>query len=333
MARVPAHGPGRSRHRRSRELAARRASRNCCRTLLTLAAEAVARARSAGSAWAPGCSASTARREAQVDAVVERLRAVGGLRQRRRRCARRPSSSRASACGDRRRRRSLASRAQARARSRAGSSAPGAARCDTRIVTRQPDQAAAVPPPAFDAHHPPDGCAHRQVRALRLLPADVSDLRAVGRGDGFAARPHLPDEVGPRRPRRHDATRFVGHFDACLGCMACVTACPSGVQYAPLIEATRGADRAPVSAQRRRPAVPRGAVRGGAVSGAAAARARCRCVRLPDGSSRCSQRSGLLESAAEPAARAGRSWRRRCRSRSLTRADARASRRPSASAG
>ena len=33
---------------------------------------------------------------------------------------------------------------------------------------------------------------------------------------------------------------FVNHFDACLGCMACVTACPSGVQYAPLIEATRG---------------------------------------------------------------------------------------------
>ncbi|HEX3645861.1 MAG TPA: heterodisulfide reductase-related iron-sulfur binding cluster [Vicinamibacterales bacterium] len=32
---------------------------------------------------------------------------------------------------------------------------------------------------------------------------------------------------------------FVGHFDSCLGCMACVTSCPSGVQYAPLIEATR----------------------------------------------------------------------------------------------
>ncbi len=30
-----------------------------------------------------------------------------------------------------------------------------------------------------------------------------------------------------------------GHFDACLGCMACVTACPSGVQYDVLIEATR----------------------------------------------------------------------------------------------
>jgi len=31
----------------------------------------------------------------------------------------------------------------------------------------------------------------------------------------------------------------VGHFDRCLGCMACVTACPSGVQYGALIEETR----------------------------------------------------------------------------------------------
>jgi glycolate oxidase iron-sulfur subunit len=32
----------------------------------------------------------------------------------------------------------------------------------------------------------------------------------------------------------------MSHFDNCLGCMACVTACPSGVQYDVLIEATRG---------------------------------------------------------------------------------------------
>jgi glycolate oxidase iron-sulfur subunit len=32
----------------------------------------------------------------------------------------------------------------------------------------------------------------------------------------------------------------VEHFDRCLGCMACVTACPSGVRYDLLIEATRG---------------------------------------------------------------------------------------------
>ncbi|MEV0620884.1 heterodisulfide reductase-related iron-sulfur binding cluster [Nonomuraea sp. NPDC050404] len=32
---------------------------------------------------------------------------------------------------------------------------------------------------------------------------------------------------------------MAGHFDACLGCMACVTACPSGVKYDRLIEQTR----------------------------------------------------------------------------------------------
>lgn len=31
----------------------------------------------------------------------------------------------------------------------------------------------------------------------------------------------------------------VAHFDTCLGCLACETACPSGVPYGPLIEQTR----------------------------------------------------------------------------------------------
>jgi glycolate oxidase iron-sulfur subunit len=33
--------------------------------------------------------------------------------------------------------------------------------------------------------------------------------------------------------------QWVQHFDTCLGCMACMTACPSGVEYGKLIEATR----------------------------------------------------------------------------------------------
>jgi len=36
----------------------------------------------------------------------------------------------------------------------------------------------------------------------------------------------------------YDAS-VVRHFDQCLGCMACVTACPSGVRYDVLIEETR----------------------------------------------------------------------------------------------
>jgi glycolate oxidase iron-sulfur subunit len=43
------------------------------------------------------------------------------------------------------------------------------------------------------------------------------------------------------------------HIDNCLGCMACVTACPSGVQYGKLIEDTRQQ----VERQTRRPLVER----------------------------------------------------------------------------
>jgi glycolate oxidase iron-sulfur subunit len=41
-----------------------------------------------------------------------------------------------------------------------------------------------------------------------------------------------------------DAT-VAKHFDSCLGCFACVTACPSGVRYDQLIEATRPKLNAP----------------------------------------------------------------------------------------
>jgi glycolate dehydrogenase iron-sulfur subunit len=40
------------------------------------------------------------------------------------------------------------------------------------------------------------------------------------------------------------------HFDRCLGCMACVSACPSGVRYDRLIESTRAAVEAAVTRPR-----------------------------------------------------------------------------------
>jgi glycolate oxidase iron-sulfur subunit len=42
-----------------------------------------------------------------------------------------------------------------------------------------------------------------------------------------------------RDGRETNASAFVQHIDTCLGCMACVTACPSGVQYDSLLESAR----------------------------------------------------------------------------------------------
>ena len=48
------------------------------------------------------------------------------------------------------------------------------------------------PPPAGEG-------PHRRLRPLRLLPADLPDLRPLRGGDGLPARAHLPHEQGPRR--------------------------------------------------------------------------------------------------------------------------------------
>ena len=42
-----------------------------------------------------------------------------------------------------------------------------------------------------------------------------------------------------RDGRESNPQSFVEHIDTCLGCMACVTACPSGVQYDSLLELAR----------------------------------------------------------------------------------------------
>ncbi len=54
--------------------------------------------------------------------------------------------------------------------------------------------------------------------------------------DSPRGRIHLISQVLEGAPLTAAAT---SHFDRCLGCMACMTACPSGVQYDQLIEAAR----------------------------------------------------------------------------------------------
>ena len=91
---------------------------------------------------------------------------------------------------------------------------------------------------AFDHHHPPDRslidkCVHCGF-CLPTCPTYAlwGEEMDSPRGRIYLMKSGLEGRVGMTAP-------LVGHFDACLGCMACVTACPSGVQYAPLIEQTR----------------------------------------------------------------------------------------------
>ena len=134
--------------------------------------------------------------------------------------------------------------------------------------------------------------ADRQVRPLRVLPADLPQLPAARPGNGLAARPHLHDEGRRRRPRWRSAPAWSAHFDTCLGCMACETACPSGVRYAPLIEETRAAiehhHQRPLGERLfRRPAVPAAAVSRAAARVRAAPRLRQPAAPAGPGCWRC----------------------------------------------
>ncbi len=91
---------------------------------------------------------------------------------------------------------------------------------------------------AFDAIHPPDAALiDKCVHCGFCLPSCPTYVLWGEEMDSPRGRIYLMKAGLEGRTEMTPA--FVDHFDACLGCMACVTSCPSGVQYAPLIEATR----------------------------------------------------------------------------------------------
>jgi glycolate oxidase iron-sulfur subunit len=92
---------------------------------------------------------------------------------------------------------------------------------------------------AFDGHHPPDqALIDTCVHCGFCLPSCPTYVLWGEEMDSPRGRIYLM-KMG-LDGRTAMTPGFVRHFDTCLGCMACVTACPSGVQYSPLIEATRG---------------------------------------------------------------------------------------------
>jgi glycolate dehydrogenase iron-sulfur subunit len=91
---------------------------------------------------------------------------------------------------------------------------------------------------AFDAHHPPsreiiDQCVHCGF-CLPVCPTYVLWNEEM---DSPRGRIYLMKLAADGKSDMNP--QWVSHFDSCLGCMACMTACPSGVDYGKLIEATR----------------------------------------------------------------------------------------------
>ncbi|MGD0213652.1 MAG: glycolate oxidase subunit GlcF [Terriglobales bacterium] len=90
----------------------------------------------------------------------------------------------------------------------------------------------------FDAHNPPSTDLVNECVHCGFCLATCPTYALWGEEmDSPRGRIYLM-KLGLEGQLRVDTT-FVNHMDNCLGCMACLTACPSGVKYDKLIEATR----------------------------------------------------------------------------------------------
>jgi glycolate oxidase iron-sulfur subunit len=92
--------------------------------------------------------------------------------------------------------------------------------------------------PAFDQHHPPaPELINQCVHCGFCLPACPTYVLWGNEMDSPRGRIYLMKMASDGATAMTDP--WVQHIDTCLGCMSCMTACPSGVDYAKLIEATR----------------------------------------------------------------------------------------------
>lgn len=95
-----------------------------------------------------------------------------------------------------------------------------------------------IPLNGFDANKPPqqhliDACVH-----CGFCLATCPSYRIIGKEtDSPRGRIYLMNDINQGNVALTPSV--TQHFDTCLGCLACVTTCPSGVQYDQLIAAVR----------------------------------------------------------------------------------------------
>jgi glycolate oxidase iron-sulfur subunit len=91
---------------------------------------------------------------------------------------------------------------------------------------------------AFSVHHPPSNeIIEKCVHCGFCLPVCPTYVLWGQEMDSPRGRIYLMKTAAEGTTEIN--ANWVSHFDSCLGCMACMTACPSGVDYGKLIEATR----------------------------------------------------------------------------------------------
>jgi len=93
-------------------------------------------------------------------------------------------------------------------------------------------------PGAFDTHHPPaQEIIEKCVHCGFCLPVCPTYALWGEEMDSPRGRIYLMKMAFEGTAQMNK--KWVSHMDSCLGCVACMPACPSGVDYGKLIEATR----------------------------------------------------------------------------------------------
>lgn len=90
----------------------------------------------------------------------------------------------------------------------------------------------------FDLKNPPDPNVINTCVHCGFCLSTCPSYRVIGKEmDSPRGRIYLMDAIAQGEVDLNATTSQ--HFDSCLGCLACVSTCPSGVQYGELIAATR----------------------------------------------------------------------------------------------